>query len=68
MMESAVTYIQSPELETVATCIQPPKLELAAGQNRPQLVFSLVSEVDISVGISDINKYNYVYYFEFDNF
>ena len=67
-LESAVTCIQPPELETAATCIQPPEFELAAGQNQLQLVFNRVSEIDISVGISDFNKYNYVNYFEFDNF
>ena len=67
-MESAATHIQPPELETSATRIQPPELELAAGQNQPQLAFSRVSKIDISVEISDFNEYNYIYYFEFDNF
>ena len=60
-MESAVTCIQPPELETAATRIQPSEL-------RYQLVFSRASEIDISVGILDFNKYNYVYLFAFDNF
>ena len=55
-------------MELAVTCIQPPELELTAGWNQPQLVFSRVSEIDISVGILDFNKYNYVYLFAFDNF
>ena len=52
-MELAVTCIQPPKLETAATRIQPPELELTAGWNQPQLVFSRVSELEISVGILD---------------
>ena len=66
--ESVVTCIQLPELETAATRIQPPELELVAGQNQPQQVFSRVSEIYISVGILDFNKYNYAYLFASDNF
>ena len=60
-IESAATFIQPPELETAATRIQPPELELAAGQNQPELVFSRISEIDISIGTLDFNKCNYVY-------
>ena len=67
-MELAVTCIQPPKLETAATRIQPPELELTAGWNQPQLVFSRLSELEISVGIFDFNERNYVYLFAFDNF
>ena len=43
------------------------ELELHAGWNQP-LVLIRVPEIDISVGILDFNKYNYVYLFAFDNF
>ena len=64
----AIRTRASRRMELAVTCIQPPELELTAGWNQPQLVFSRVSEIDISVGILDFNKYNYVYLFAFDNF
>ena len=67
-MESAATCIQPSEIETAVSRIQPSELELAAGQNQPQPVFGRVPEIDISVGISDFNKCNYVYYLKFDHF
>ena len=66
-IESAATLIQLPELETATTRMQTLELELHAGWNQP-LVLIRVPEIDISVGILDFNKYNYVYLFAFDNF
>ena len=55
-------------MESAATRTQPQKLDSALWWSQPELVFSRVSDIDISVGISDFNKYNYVYYSKFDNF
>ena len=55
-------------MESAATRTQTPELYSAVGWNQPELVFSGVSEINILVGISDFNKYNYVYYSKFNNF
>ena len=53
-------------MESATTRTQPPETYSAVGWSQSELVFSRVSEINILVGISDFNKYNYVNYSKFN--